>query len=71
MNPMTNGLTTMRGWLGWLPDPVVSVLIVLVAVAVALVIHRLLGNLARRSFERRNLPPAQLFACATDVTPAV
>jgi small-conductance mechanosensitive channel len=64
MNPLTNGLTTVRGWLGWLPDPVVSVLIVLLAAAVALVIHRLLGNLARRSFERRS--PA-LFSALTEM----
>jgi len=34
------------------------------------VLQSTFGNV-RRSFERRNLPPAQLFACATDVTPAV
>ena len=28
---MTNGLDDVRGWLGWLPDPVASVLIILLA----------------------------------------
>lgn len=54
MDPMTNGLATIGGWLDWLPDPVVSVLIILLAAAVAVIAHRLLQILFRRSFERRS-----------------
>jgi small-conductance mechanosensitive channel len=51
MDPITNGLTAIRDWL---PDPVVSVLIILLAAAVAVIVHRLLQGLFRRSFERRS-----------------
>jgi small-conductance mechanosensitive channel len=64
MNPLTNGLTTVRGWLGWLPDPVVAVLIILFAAVVAVIVHRVLRILVRRSFERRS--PA-LFSALTEM----
>ena len=61
---MTNGLTTIRGWLDWLPDPVVSVLIILLAAVVAVIAHRLLQVLFRRSFERRS---PNLFSALTEM----
>jgi small-conductance mechanosensitive channel len=54
MNRLTDALTAVRGSLAWLPDPVVSVLIVLLAAIVALALHRMLQILARRSFARRS-----------------
>ena len=54
MDELRNGLTGVRDWLTWLPNPVNAVLIILLAVAVALVAHRLLRLAARRALARRS-----------------
>jgi small-conductance mechanosensitive channel len=48
MESLTTGLTAVRNWLDWLPDPVVSVLIILIAAAIAIAVHNRLTALARR-----------------------
>jgi small-conductance mechanosensitive channel len=53
MESLTNGLASIRNSLDWLPDPVVSVLIILLAAAVALLVHRSLRILTRRTLSRR------------------
>jgi len=53
MESLTSGLASIRNGLDWLPDPVVSVLIILLATAVALLLHRSLRLLARRTLSRR------------------
>ena len=53
MESLTNGLGTVRTWLDWLPDPIVSVLIILFATALALAVHNRLIALARRLLARR------------------
>src|SRR3954452_21271870 len=53
MESLTNGLATIRTWLDWLPDPLVSVLIILFAAAVALAVHNRLIALGRRLLARR------------------
>jgi small-conductance mechanosensitive channel len=53
MDWLTNGLATIRSWLDWLPDPIVSVLIILLAAAIALAVHNRLIALARRLLVHR------------------
>jgi hypothetical protein len=53
MDWLTNGLASIRSWLDWLPDPVVSVLIILLAAAIALAVHNRLIALARRLLVHR------------------
>jgi small-conductance mechanosensitive channel len=53
MDSLTNGLATVRDWLAWLPDPIVSVLIILFAAAIALAIHNQLRALTRRLLAHR------------------
>jgi small-conductance mechanosensitive channel len=48
MDSLTNGLATIRSWLHWLPDPLVSVLIILLAAGIALAVHNRLIALVRR-----------------------
>ncbi len=53
MDSLTNGLAFVRTWLDWLPDPIVSVLIILLAAAIALAVHNRLLALTRRLSARR------------------
>jgi small-conductance mechanosensitive channel len=53
MDSLRNALDTVRGWLAWLPDPVVASLILLIAVAIALALHALLRKLTRRLLAAR------------------
>jgi small-conductance mechanosensitive channel len=48
MDWLTSALTTLRIWLDWLPNPVVALIILGIAVAVALVLHQWLQHLKRR-----------------------
>jgi small-conductance mechanosensitive channel len=48
MDWLTSALTTLRIWLDWLPNPVVALIILGIAVAVALVLHLWLQHLTRR-----------------------
>ncbi|MGN6573996.1 MAG: mechanosensitive ion channel family protein [Pseudolabrys sp.] len=53
MESLRNALDSLRGWLGWLPDPVAAILIIVIAVAIALAVHGLLRRLVRRLIARR------------------
>src|SRR3974377_2560485 len=53
MESLTNGLGTIRTWLDWLPDPLVSVLILLLPAAIALAVHNRLIAVARRLLAKR------------------
>jgi small-conductance mechanosensitive channel len=64
MDSLTNGLKTVRDWLAWLPDPIVSVLIILLAAAVALAVHNRLRAVTRRLLSRRS---PQLFSMMTQM----
>ena len=48
MDSLRNALDTVRVWLDWLPDPIVAVLILLIAIALALFLHRVLRKASRR-----------------------
>src|SRR5689334_7691826 len=54
MDSLTSGLKIVRDWLVWLPDPIVSVLIILLAAAIALAVHNRLRELTRRLLARRS-----------------
>jgi small-conductance mechanosensitive channel len=53
MDSLRNALDTVRVWLDWLPDPIVAVLILLIAIALALFLHRLLRKASRRLLAAR------------------
>ena len=53
MESLRNALDAVRGRLGWLPDPFVALLIILVAIAIALVLHVTLRKITRRLLARR------------------
>src|SRR6476659_6176764 len=53
MDSLTNGLASIRNGLDWLPDPIAAVLIILLAAGAALLLHRSLRILARRTLSRR------------------
>ena len=53
MDSLRNALDTVRVWLDWLPDPIVAVLILLIAIALALFVHRLLRKASRRLLAAR------------------
>lgn len=53
MDSLRNALDTVRVWLDWLPDPIVAVLILLIAIGFALVLHRLLRKVSRRLLAAR------------------
>ena len=53
MESLTNGLATIRTWLDWMPDPIVSVLIILLAAAIALAVHNRLIAIAWRLLAKR------------------
>ena len=53
MDSLRNALDVVRGWLAWLPDPVVAVLILLIAIGLALLLHRLLRKASRRLLAAR------------------
>ena len=53
MESLRNALDAVRGRLGWLPDPFVALLIILVAIAIALVLHVALRKITRRLLARR------------------
>jgi small-conductance mechanosensitive channel len=53
MDSLRNALNTVRIWLDWLPDPIVAVLILLIAIAIALILHRLLRKASRRLLAAR------------------
>ena len=53
MDSLRNALDTVRVWLDWLPDPIVAVLILLIATGIALILHRLLRKASRRLLARR------------------
>jgi small-conductance mechanosensitive channel len=48
MDSLRLGLTTIREFLGWLPPPLVALLILAISLLVALLVHRWLRLLARR-----------------------
>lgn len=48
MDWLRNALDTVRGWLGWLPDPIVAVMMIVIAIAVALAVHGVGRRLVRR-----------------------
>ena len=48
MDELRSALISVRNWLAWLPDPVVSVLILALAVVIALALHHWLRNLIHR-----------------------
>lgn len=64
MDSLTTGLSTVRDWLAWLPDPIVSVLIILLAAAIALAVHNRLRALTRRLLAHRT---PQLFSVMTQM----
>ena len=53
MESLRNALDAVRGRLGWLPDPIVAVFIMMVAIAIALVLHLVLRQVSRRLLARR------------------
>ena len=53
MDSLRNALDTVRVWLDWLPDPVVAVLILLIAIGFALLLHRVLRKVSRRLLAAR------------------
>jgi len=53
MDALRAALTWLRHLLDWLPDPVVALLLLGLAVLVALALHRWLGKLVRRAFVGR------------------
>jgi small-conductance mechanosensitive channel len=53
MDSLTRGLSAVRVWLDWLPDPLVSVLIILLGAGVALALHNWLRAVARRTLAGR------------------
>jgi small-conductance mechanosensitive channel len=53
MEWLTSALTSLRIWLDWLPNPVVALIILGVALAVALILHLWLQHLARRLLAAR------------------
>jgi len=53
MESLRNALDAVCGRLGWLPDPFVALLIILVAIAIALVLHVTLRKITRRLLARR------------------
>ncbi len=53
MDSLRNALDAVRVWLDWLPDPIVAVLILLIAIGFALVLHRLLRKVSRRLLAAR------------------
>lgn len=48
MDDLRSALLTLRNWLDWLPSPVVSVLILALAVVISLVLHHWVRGLLRR-----------------------
>ena len=64
MDSLRNALDTLRRWLDWLPDPIVAVLILLIAIGVALVLHRMLRKASRRLLAARY---PNLFAVVTQM----
>jgi small-conductance mechanosensitive channel len=48
MDPLRSGLTTIRDFFDWMPAPLVALLILAIALAIALVVHRWLRALVRR-----------------------
>jgi small-conductance mechanosensitive channel len=53
MDSLRNALDALRGWLGWLPDSIAAVLLIVIAIVVALALHGLLRKLARRLIATR------------------
>lgn len=48
MDSLRNALDAVRGRLDWLPDPIVAILTIVAAVAIALVLHKVLRKVTRR-----------------------
>jgi small-conductance mechanosensitive channel len=53
MDSLRHALDTVRIWLNWLPDPIVAALILLIGIALALLMHRLLRKASRRLLAAR------------------
>ncbi len=53
MESIRSALITVKYWLIWLPDPVVAVLIIALAAAIALLLHGWLRKLTRRLLQNR------------------
>ena len=53
MDGLRSALISVRDWLAWLPDPVVSALILALAVVIALALHHWLRSLIHRLLGRR------------------
>jgi hypothetical protein len=53
MNSIRDALTAFKHLLAWLPDPVVAVIILALAVAIAFLLHRMVRKLIRRLLAHR------------------
>src|SRR5690242_10807023 len=53
MDVLRNALDLVRQWLDWMPDVFAAVLILLIAIGLALALHRLLRKLTRRLLAAR------------------
>lgn len=53
MDQIRSALTTLADWLNWLPAPIVSLLIIALAAAIALVLHNWLRTLTRTVLDGR------------------
>jgi small-conductance mechanosensitive channel len=53
MDQLRSALTTIKNWLGWLPDPLVALFIITLAGTLALAIHAWVSKLTRRVLAER------------------
>ena len=53
MDQLRSALTTIKDWLDWLPNPVVALLIIALAGALALALHTWARRLTRRLLAER------------------
>jgi small-conductance mechanosensitive channel len=53
MDPLRSALTTIKNWLDWLPNPVVALLIIALAGAIALTLYGLVRRLTHRLLQAR------------------
>ena len=53
MDSIRNALTNLKTWLAWLPDPVVAIVILTLAAALAYSLHKWVRKLLRRTLAER------------------
>lgn len=68
MNTLRSTLTTVTAWLAWLPNPVVAIMIVLLAVAIAYSLHRNVRRLLRMMLANRYPYALSVFTQMRSVT---